>query len=209
MLIALIIITSYLLGSIPFGYLAGKLFKGLDIRRFGSGNIGFTNVKRTCGWPIALLVLALDIFKGAAPLIWLVPLLALPDDLVLIRILVGLAAVFGHIFPIWLEHLKGGKGVATTVGILIVLLPWGLLTALAIFLLVLLITKYVSLSSVLGSIGLSVYQLGDIILAKKYFFSSRVFWITCLVLMVLILVVYTHQSNIKKILKGQENKFSF
>lgn len=125
-------------GSVPFGYLAGRV-RGLDIRTRGSGNIGFTNVQRTMGWAWAIPVLVLDVAKGLVPT-------ALASSLGLLPALVGLGAILGHVFTPWLRF-NGGKGVATTIGVSAFLCSWSLLAGLGVYLVVLLATGFVSLSS--------------------------------------------------------------
>ena len=134
-------------GSIPFGYLVGRL-RGIDIRTRGSGNIGFTNVQRTMGWGWAVPVLGLDIAKGLVPT-------ALASSLGLAPALVGLGAVLGHVFTPWLRF-NGGKGVATTIGVAAYLCTWSLLIGLVVYLAVLLATGFISLSSLAFAAALPV-----------------------------------------------------
>jgi len=132
-------------GSIPFGYVAGRL-NGIDIRQHGSGNIGFTNVQRTMGWTWALPVLLLDAAKGLAPT-------AMSHGFGLIPPLVGIGAVLGHVFCPWLEF-KGGKGVATTIGVAAFLCPRALIAGLGIYLVLLAATGFVSVSSLAFAVAL-------------------------------------------------------
>jgi len=139
--IALALILAYLLGSIPAAYLAGRLIKGIDIRQVGTRNMGAMNVFYQIGFLAGLIVLAVDIGKGTAA-IALAFWLGTPDIVVL---LAGIAAVLGHSFPVWLRF-RGGKGGATTIGVLIFLMPWGIPIGLAIFGLVLLLSRFPTLS---------------------------------------------------------------
>ena len=139
--IALALILAYLLGSIPAAYLAGRLIKGIDIRQVGTRNMGAMNVFYQVGFLAGLIVLVVDIGKGTAA-IALAFWLGTPDIVVL---LAGIAAVLGHSFPVWLRF-RGGKGGATTIGVLIFLMPWGIPIGLAIFGLVLLLSRFPTLS---------------------------------------------------------------
>ena len=139
--IALALILAYLLGSIPAAYLAGRLIKGIDIRQVGTRNMGAMNVFYQVGFLAGLIVLVVDIGKGTAA-IALAFWLGTPDIIVL---LAGIAAVLGHSFPVWLRF-RGGKGGATTIGVLIFLMPWGIPIGLAIFGLVLLLSRFPTLS---------------------------------------------------------------
>ncbi len=139
--IALALILAYLLGSIPAAYLAGRLIKGIDIRQVGTRNMGAMNVFYQIGFLAGLIVLVVDIGKGAAA-IALAFWLGTPDIIVL---LAGIAAVLGHSFPVWLRF-RGGKGGATTIGVLIFLMPWGIPIGLALFGLVLLLSRFPTLS---------------------------------------------------------------
>src|SRR3954463_6234735 len=158
---------AYLLGSIPFGYLLVRIFRGEDIRHTGSGNIGATNVARSGAKGLGIATLVLDAVKGALA-VWLAALIAaskynLCGDFIQnpcapalrLMALAALCAVLGHVFPVWLRF-KGGKGVATALGVFCVLFPKAILVALAIFILVVAITRYVSLGSILGAIAFPV-----------------------------------------------------
>ena len=150
MKIALIIISCYLLGSIPFGYIVGKLFKKIDVREFGSGNIGATNVLRILGTPLASLVAIGDIGKGIFS-IYLVQYLYI-DNLLILSI-AGLAVICGHDWSLFLGF-KGGKGIATTFGVVFALNPTISILALIIWGVVLITTRYVSLSSIFALISM-------------------------------------------------------
>jgi glycerol-3-phosphate acyltransferase PlsY len=150
-LLGVAILVSYLLGSIPAAYLAGKA-RGVDLRRHGSGNLGATNVIRVLGMRIGLAVFAFDMAKGAVPVVvfsrWLPPtLLPIQDGPTVVGLLCGLAAIVGHVRPVYLGFGRGGKGVATAAGVFLALAPIQTLLALVIFAVVLLSSGYVSLGS--------------------------------------------------------------
>lgn len=180
----------YILGSIPFGYLVSKYWKGINILEHGSGNIGFTNVLRIVGWPPALMVLVGDIGKGA-----LAAWIGFKTGGESFGILCGIAALLGHSFSVFLR-LKGGKMVATGLGVLIVLTPKVALVAAVIWLSTIFITRYVSLASILAAIGLfpSMFVF-DQSTGMKVFLAAAGFF-----------VIYRHRANIDKLLKGQEYK---
>tara|TARA_A200000113_G_scaffold6487_1_gene6939 strand:- start:2928 stop:3503 length:576 start_codon:yes stop_codon:yes gene_type:complete len=178
---------SYLFGSIPFGYLFTKILLKKDIRNVGSGNIGATNVLRTGNKSLGYLTLVLDIAKAVMPVIYIK--LNYPD-LVYIS---ALCAFLGHLFPIWLKF-KGGKGVATLVGILISINIYYALIFGIVWILTFLISKYSSLSSLFASISIPIYLLiidqGNII-----FF-----------IIMFVLIFYTHRENIKRLINKEESK---
>jgi len=174
------------LGSIPFGYIVGRL-KGVDIRHHGSGNIGFTNVQRTIGWAWALPVLLLDIVKGLIPT-------AFAHVLGLVPALVGIGAILGHVFCPWLGF-KGGKGVATTVGVAAFLCPRSLLAGLGVYVVVLAVTGFISVSSLTFAVALPAltaifYRNGTLLLAFA--------------LGVALVIIVRHVSNIRRLAAGTE-----
>jgi glycerol-3-phosphate acyltransferase PlsY len=200
---------AYLLGSIPFGYLLVRIFRGEDIRRTGSGNIGATNVARSGAKGLGIATLALDALKGATA-VGLAAFLAaskynLCGDFVehpcalplRLMSLAALFAVLGHVFPVWLRF-KGGKGVATALGVFCVLFPKAILVALAIFILVVAITRYVSLGSILGAIAFPVAA----------YFMQNADWLSLLLASgVSLTIVLKHHQNIGRLLAGTENRF--
>lgn len=206
----LVCLLAYLIGSIPFGWLAGKFFHKKDIRSGGSGNIGATNALRQYGVKTGILVLALDLFKGFAAawlLLNVVPGLvsnlagALPTERNML-LLPALAAILGHMFPVWL-NFKGGKGVATAAGVYLVLAPVPLFAALLVFLLVTALSRYVSLGSIVAAASLFVCELlWNIFVLREPEFP----WFT---LFVALLVIYKHSQNIMRLLEGRENRLSF
>ena len=178
---------SYLFGSIPFGYLFTKILLKKDIRNIGSGNIGATNVLRTGNKSLGYLTLILDIAKAVVPVIYIK--FNYPD-LVYIS---ALCAFLGHLFPIWLKF-KGGKGVATFVGILISLNIYYALVFGIVWTLTFLISRYSSLSSLFASISIPIYLL---IINQ----SNIIFFI-----IMFVLIFYTHRENIKRLINKEETK---
>jgi len=194
-------IVGYLLGSIPTGFLVAKS-KGVDIRTIGSGNIGATNVFRALGTPAGVLVLLADAFKGWAAVALVARLIADwsypaagPQAREWFRIISGLAAILGHNYTCWL-HFKGGKGIATSAGVLIALVPWALLIILGIWIIVFALTRYVSLASLAASAALpfATWITGC---------SSTLIIITAAMA---VLAIFKHKSNIQRLLQGTENR---
>ena len=193
-------VIAYLLGSIPTGYLAGRL-RGVDIRQSGSGNIGATNVMRVLGKPAGIIVLIIDGLKGYAACAWGADLVlrwfpAHAGEDMALRITAGLAAILGHNFTCWLKF-RGGKGIATSAGVLAALVPGALLIIVAIWALVFAFTRYVSLASIAASFALP--------------FAT---WITLQNLAYTVvtsamaaLAIYKHRSNIQRLLHGTEHRF--
>jgi len=197
------IVLSYLLGSIPFGYLIA-ITKGIDIRTEGSGNIGATNVSRVLGRKYGLIIFLLDMFKGFAA-VFFVPLLfsginfptTADNPLV---ILCGFSAVIGHAFPVFLRF-KGGKAVATSFGIFIWLAPIAIAISFGAWLVTILVSRYVSLGSMIGTLTL----VGVVVLVVDSPFGDNMY-LTLLSAAVAILVIAKHTSNIKRIISGTEKK---
>jgi acyl phosphate:glycerol-3-phosphate acyltransferase len=198
----LIVALAYLLGSIPTGYLLVKLFRHEDIRSVGSGNIGATNVLRSGGKGLGAATFLLDVLKGAGA-VWLGALLAsvlLPS--MPFRDAQAFAAVFavlGHMFPVWL-HFRGGKGVATGFGVFLVAAPLAALASIALFAIILLLTRYVSLASILGAASFPLFAWfivhGD---KPAPYIAAQVF--------VALLIILKHHQNIRRLLTGTENRF--
>ena len=189
---ALIIISCYLLGSIPFGYIVGKLFKKIDIRELGSGNIGATNVFRILGPSLASLVLVGDIGKGIFS-IYLVQYLNI-DNLLIITI-AGLAVICGHDWSLFLGF-KGGKGIATTFGVVFALNPTISILAVVVWVVVMIITRYASLSSILAVISIMIFT---ILFKQPYEYIV-------LGAIIIILSIFKHKENIKRLKSGKERK---
>lgn len=195
-----LIILAYLIGSIPTSLIVSRTQFNIDIRDYGSGNAGATNTFRVLGSKWGTLVMILDMLKG---LIAVKLALLLPHYIdnefqrTNFQIGLGLAAVLGHIFPIWAEF-RGGKGVATLFGLIIAISPWTALSCSGVFLLVLYLTRFVSLSSILASMAFPVFIL---IVFNVDNTAYRIFAIA-----VALLVIMTHQKNIGRLLSGSENK---
>lgn len=196
----LLIVLAYLIGSIPSSVWVGRYFFDIDIREYGSGNAGATNTYRVLGPRWGTLVMIADMLKGiiAVKLALLLPNYFHDDtQLQTLQIGLGLAAVVGHIFPIWADF-RGGKGVATLFGIVLGISPWTALSCVGVFLLVLFLTRFVSLSSILASIAFPVFILVIFNVDNHVY---RVFAIA-----VALMVLLTHQKNIGRLLKGVESK---
>jgi glycerol-3-phosphate acyltransferase PlsY len=193
-------VAAYLLGSIPFGLLLGKLFGAADVRKEGSGNIGATNVARVAGPLAGILTLLLDAAKGA-----LAVLVAarLSDQSSTWMMIAGLCALIGHCFPIWLGF-RGGKGVATAAGVFLVLCPPAFLGAAILFFLVVLYWRFVSLGSISAAAAMPLLI---------YFFwaphHAPPYAVTFGSLAAALLIVYKHDANIQRLVQGDEPKFSF
>ena len=190
------IVASYLLGSIPAAYLAGKS-RGIDLRKHGSGNLGATNVIRVLGTKIGLLVFAIDMAKGALPVAlfprWL-PSSTLPGgDPTIAGIVCGIAAIVGHVRPVYLKFGRGGKGVATAAGVFLALAPIETLLTLLIFAVVLLSSGYVSLGSLTSASMLPVL-LGITVGVRSPLFAIS--------MLVAVFVYWTHRANIARLRKG-------
>ena len=192
MKIVLIIISCYLLGSIPFGYIVGKLFKKIDIRELGSGNIGTANAFRILGPSLASLVLIGDIGKGIFS-IYLVQYLNI-DNLLIITI-AGLAVICGHNWSLFLGF-KGGKGIATTFGVVFALNPTISILALIIWGVVLITTRYVSLSSIFAVISIFIFTI-----LFKQPYEYIIFSV-----IILIFGIFKHKENIERLKSGKERK---
>ena len=195
------VVLAYLAGSIPSAVWAGKLFHGIDVREHGSGNAGATNTVRVLGWKTGIPVLIFDLFKG-----WLAVMLpefldAAPEGsepMMVLQIVCGMAAILGHVFPFF-AGFRGGKGVATTFGVLLALHPLLTLTCAGIFLLVLFISGYVSLSS------MTAVAMFPILLVTVFRTPSTLLIMFSIV--VAVAVIITHAKNIRRLLRGEEKKF--
>jgi len=201
------VIGAYLLGSIPFGLLIAKAH-GKDLRSIGSGNIGATNVSRALGRKWAYVCFALDVLKGMIPML-VIMFIAKPAGVVmlLLWLVVGSAAILGHIFPIYLKF-KGGKGVATSFGIALGLWPYytiGALFAIATWVVVVLIWRYVSLASIVGSVIFPVVLILAIILKPDWDLYSL--WpLLVAATAIPLMVIIRHRENIQRLLAGTESK---
>jgi acyl phosphate:glycerol-3-phosphate acyltransferase len=190
------VVIGYILGSIPFAYLAGRIH-GIDLRQHGSGNLGATNVYRTLGWRVAAGVFLLDVLKGAVP-VRLVRRYGVGSHLALWAIAAGVAAIAGHAKPIFLLWRGGGKGVATATGVFLALAPLPTLVAVATWAAVVALTGYVSLGSLLAAVALPIaiaILLGvhATVLPVAVAITLFVFW--------------SHRANIARQRRGEEHRF--
>jgi glycerol-3-phosphate acyltransferase PlsY len=207
LIFAPLVIGAYLLGSIPFGILIAKAH-GKDLRSIGSGNIGATNVSRALGRKWAYICFVLDVLKGLVPMLVTV-FIAKPSGILmlLLWLVVGCAAISGHIFPIYLKF-KGGKGVATSFGVALGLWPYYTICALfaiTIWVLVVLIWRYVSLASIAASVSFPLVLLSVIILKKNWDLISL--WPLLIAATTIpLMVIIRHRENIKRLLQGTESK---
>ncbi len=200
----ILVASSYVLGSLPFGLIISKLFRGIDIRKYGSGSIGSTNIFRVVGPFPAVIVLCFDIGKGVLVILLSSQIAGsqLPFNQTLVTLIAGASVILGHIFPVF-AHLRGGKGVATTAGVFLALVPSEFILVLVIFILVVATTGYISLGSLVSSfclpliLGLERYYLRREIPAELIMVSLVLFF----------LIFYTHRENIKRLLAGTESKF--
>ena len=198
----LLIVIAYLIGSIPTAVWVSKAFFGIDIREYGSGNAGATNTFRVLGSRWGTLVMVIDVLKGVAAtsLYILLPYYMNSTsewDRTNFMVGLGLAAVLGHIFPIWADF-RGGKGVATLFGMILAIQPFVAVCCVGVFLLVLYLTRFVSLSSILASIAFAVFIL--------IIFNEKEPLYRAFAIAVALLVVLTHQKNISRLLRGSESK---
>ncbi|HUH61789.1 MAG TPA: glycerol-3-phosphate 1-O-acyltransferase PlsY [Terracidiphilus sp.] len=196
-----IVAGAYLLGSIPIGYLLVRIFRRQDIRSVGSGNIGATNVLRSGGKALGAATFVLDVLKGAAAVYFgglagatLVPTVSVQS----LQALAALCAVLGHVFPVWLRF-RGGKGVATGFGVFLVVAPVAALVAIAIFAVVLALTRYVSLSSIVATVSFPV--------VAWFAARRRSAFVFAVELTVALLIIAKHHQNIGRLLSGTEHRF--
>lgn len=196
----LLIILAYLIGSVPTALIISKRYFGIDIRDYGSGNMGATNTFRVLGSRYGTIVMALDILKGviAVSLFNFIPFYWSHElERTNFMLGLGMAAVLGHIFPVFAQF-KGGKGVATLFGMILAVQPVIAVSCVGVFLLVLYLTRYVSLSSILGAIMLPVSVLW---IWNEHEIMYRIF-----ALLVAFMVIITHQKNIGRLLRGVESR---
>jgi glycerol-3-phosphate acyltransferase PlsY len=202
-IIILACIAAYLLGSVPNAVWYGKLFYDIDVREHGSKNAGATNTLRVLGNKPGFIVLFLDLLKGyiAASIPWLIPEIQ-PDtnSFLVIQIALGACAVIGHVFPIF-AGFRGGKGIATLLGIVIALNYWLAIVCMIVFVLIVWFTRYISVGSMLSAI-LSPF----VVLYLFHWQTNALFYFCCVVAL---LVIYTHRANIQRLRNGNENRFSF
>jgi glycerol-3-phosphate acyltransferase PlsY len=193
--------SSYLIGAIPFAYIVARLY-GVDIRKVGSGNVGATNVLRSVGKVAGVTVLLLDVAKGLLPT-FLIPYAFTActqgEQSTPLAITCALAAICGHVWPIYLRF-KGGKGIATSAGALIALAPAAVLIGLIVWIIVLLVSKYVSLASITAAVAIPA--------VSWYLYSPEGMLLPCALTVIGILAVAKHKSNIQRLIKGNENRIT-
>lgn len=210
----IIVILSYLVGSIPTSIIMSKAVKGIDIRKHGSGNAGGTNVFRVLGWKYGVATILLDAFKGVIAVVFIARLYlgdfpfpnATPfDDFTLVQIIAGLSAVVGHIWTVFADF-KGGKGIATSLGFLIAIITVDMLLALAVFFVVVTVSRYVSLGSIVAATSVPLIM----IIRENVFQVDIQGYHTILPFAILLalLVMYTHRANIGRLLKGNESQIN-
>jgi acyl phosphate:glycerol-3-phosphate acyltransferase len=199
---------AYLLGSIPFGYILVKTFRGQDIRLSGSGNIGATNVARSGAKGLGAITLLFDVLKGVAA-VFFAWYMAYQNDLWVdtpgdpgpgarhLAATAGLFALLGHVFPVWLKF-QGGKGVATALGVFVFLFPKAILVSLVLFLIVVALSRYISLGSIVAALAFPV---------AAYFFYQPDWLSLALVAAIAVVIVGKHHANIGRLLAGTESRF--
>lgn len=209
-----VILFSYLIGSIPTSIIVSKLVKGIDIRNFGSGNAGGTNVYRVLGWKYGILVILLDALKGALAVILIARLYqgsipfenATPfDDFTLIQIIAGISAVIGHIWTIF-AGFRGGKGIATALGMLVTIITVDMLVAVGVFIVVVSISRYISLGSILGALSVPL-----ILIIRENLFHVNIPGYNIVLpfsILISVLILYTHRANLNRLINGKESRIS-
>jgi len=225
-----IIAVSYIIGSIPTSIMAGKMIKGIDIRKFGSGNAGGTNAFRVLGWKTGLTVTLIDIVKGVVAAVSVVaffrhhPIDVFPDmNEVALRLVAGMSAVIGHVFTVF-AGFKGGKGVSTAAGMLIGIAPVSMLMVIGVFLLTTYLSRYVSVASMLAAVAFPliiairkyIFELGTgldyyirLFGEQLSFHDSLDYHLLIFGLIVALGILYTHRANIRRLLSGTENRVTF
>ena len=204
MIFLIVIFIGYILGSIPSAVWVGKLFHGIDIREHGSKNAGATNTFRVFGNKSGTIVLAMDILKGYAaasiPLLLSHMYIGFKDEVLILQLAASFCAIIGHVFPV-LAKFRGGKGVASTLGIIIAINPETAFICLGCFILVFAVWKYVSLGAIVASVLFPFVS---------YFFmleDARIMIIFSIVIS--LIVLFSHRKNIQRLLRGEENKMNF
>ncbi|NUQ79969.1 MAG: glycerol-3-phosphate 1-O-acyltransferase PlsY [Bacteroidetes bacterium] len=205
--LAIIAILAYLLGSFPTAILVGKWSRGIDIRQHGSGNAGGTNVFRVLGWKLGVFVMLVDMLKGLVATVFLSQISLgggtpeLSDTI--LKIVAGTFAIIGHIWTVF-AGFKGGKGVGTAAGFLFGLIPLAATVGLIVFFTVFLLTRYVSLGSMIAAISIP-----STLLFQRFFLAESVDPILISITVLLAaLIIFTHRSNISRLIKGTENRIS-
>ncbi|MCK5212530.1 MAG: glycerol-3-phosphate 1-O-acyltransferase PlsY [Dehalococcoidia bacterium] len=204
MSLAVLLVLSYLVGAFPSSVVYGKVFRKVDIRKQGSGNAGGTNAWRVLGWKIGLPVMLTDVAKGALTslLIARIPLGSLPFEFSTIALLCGIVAVIGHVFPVYIGF-RGGKGVATAAGMLVVNASIPVACALGVFALALFLFGKVSLGSILASISLPI----SVFFIDQFTSIDYPILLLALTIALALFILYTHRSNIQRLIRGEEKGF--
>jgi acyl phosphate:glycerol-3-phosphate acyltransferase len=212
--ILIIAILSYLVGSIPTSIIVAKLRKGIDIRQYGSGNAGGTNVIRVLGWKTGVFVILVDMAKGLFATMTIARLMQGPipfdnatpfDDFTVVQIIAGCAAILGHIWTLF-AGFKGGKGIATAGGMLIGIAPVEVGISFGVFLIVFLISHYVSLGSLSAAVAfpLTMFFRENVFLVDIEGYRTLIYFSMAISL----LIIYTHRSNIRRLIRGTENRIT-
>nr|WP_299418482.1 glycerol-3-phosphate 1-O-acyltransferase PlsY [uncultured Emticicia sp.] len=191
-------IFAYLAGSIPTAVWYGNIFHGIDVRQHGSGNAGATNSLRTLGKKAGIIVLIIDFLKGYLA-VKAASLLSTEKDSIL-PLIMGLAVILGHIFPIFAQF-RGGKGVATAMGVMVAIFPWAALGCLLVFMSTIFTTKYVSFASLLGALSFPIQLIFNLWNDNADKYSIGFAWLIFIILAIM------HRQNIQRLLKGTESKF--
>ncbi len=189
------LVASYFVGAIPTSYLAGRLFRGIDLREHGSKNLGATNVYRTLGWKYAIPVGLVDVAKGAVPVLVFAPQVSASE---LFALACGIAAIVGHVFSVFVRF-RGGKGVATAAGVMLGLAPMALGAVLVLWLVTLKLSGYVSLASIAAA---AVFPLAVYLLERPD--RPEILWLDALVAAA---IIWLHRTNIRRLLNGTESRF--
>lgn len=212
--LVVVILLAYLVGSIPTSIIISKLVKGIDIRDYGSGNAGGTNVFRVLGWKYGVLTIILDALKGALAVVVVARLFfgdfpitnATPfDDFTLVQIIAGIAAVIGHIWTVF-AGFRGGKGIATALGFLITVITVDMLLAIAVFIIVVSLSRYISLGSISAAVSVPL-----ILIIRENVFGVHIQGYNTIlpfIIAVSLLVIYTHRTNIIRLINGNENRIT-
>jgi acyl phosphate:glycerol-3-phosphate acyltransferase len=209
----IVIVLSYLVGSFPTALVIGKFFKGIDIRKEGSKNLGSTNAFRVLGWKMGLLVQAIDIAKGAIATLLISKLFygALPfenrtpfEDITVVQIIAGISAIIGHVWTVF-AGFKGGKGINATAGMLLSLAPVDAGISIGIFVLVLIFSGYVSLGSIAAA-----FAFPSTMFIRENIFDVQIDGYHTLIyfsIAVCVFLIYNHRANIVRLMRGEENRF--
>ena len=206
----LVSVIAYLAGSLPFGFLTARFVAGIDIRSEGSGNIGATNVARVLGTKYGIFVLCLDCLKGLLPVLLLPTVFErLVSDASFsgavdhVRVACGVMSIVGHMFPCWLQF-RGGKGVATALGVVMVISWQATLATFVVFVVIFVTTRIVSLGSILAAVTFAGFQMWRL---KPLHFSESNWSEAAFSLVIPLMIVYRHRSNLVRLLKGEEPRF--